>query len=224
MSYDFSFTKKTISFLLGGSAFVGIMLFIAGLLVGANWWTEQTPLVAAAGPQPLAAAAALTSAPAPVPKEPVLKAEAESTQAAAAPDEVAARADAPAPVKQSHSSAPVESGRALVLAPLREAATDEVKIIERADTAADDSNEASPLAFSVQVGVFVDENAANQLVRQLQSKGYTPIILTAADDESRQWYAVRIGAFANRTEATQAAANISAQEKIRAIVRPLGSL
>jgi cell division septation protein DedD len=110
---------------------------------------------------------------------------------------------------------------------LREADAADVKIIQRADTTATEDNNArgtNQLTFSVQVGVFVDENAANQLVRQLQSKGYTPIILTANDDESRQWYAVRIGAFANRTEAAQAATNIGAQEKIKAVVRPLGSL
>jgi cell division septation protein DedD len=245
MSYDFSFNTKTISFLLGGSAFVGIMLFAAGLLVGANWKTEPTAVAAVTGsPQPAAAAtiAAPAAAPAPVPTEPVLKADATSTQAAAAPAEAAAPTAAPAtaapsPVKQSHSAAPAESRRALTLPPLRESDASDVRVIERADaTVADDaavrSNDSTgtnraatnQLAFSVQVGVFVDENAANLLVRQLQGKGYTPLILTANDDESRRWYAVRIGAYANRTEAAQAASNIGTREKVKAVVRPLGSL
>jgi cell division septation protein DedD len=233
MSYDFSFNKKTISFLLGGSAFVGIMLFIAGLLVGANWKTEPTTLAAVTSPQPVAAATTTTAPPAPateaVPKEPVLKAEA-STPPIAAPAEVAAPSvAAPASVKQSHSNAPAESRPSLALPPLRESAAsaDEVKIIQRADTVAAeeaDSAGTNQLAFSVQVGVFVDKNGADQLVRRMQSKGYRPIILTANDDESRRWYAVRVGAYANRTEAAEAAANIGTQEKIKAVVRPLGSL
>jgi cell division septation protein DedD len=230
MSYDFSFNQKTISFLLGGSAFVGIMLFVAGLLVGANWKTEPTTLAAVTSPQPTAAATT-TAPPAPateaVPKEPVLKAEA-ATPPVAAPAEVAAPSVvAPASVKQSHSNAPSESRPSLALPPLREGAADDVKIIQRADTVAAEDEDAvgsNQLAFSVQVGVFVDQNMANQLVRRMQSKGYRPIILTANDDESRKWYAVRVGAYANRTEAAEAAANIGTQEKIKAVVRPLGSL
>lgn len=228
MSYDFSFNQKTISFLLGGSAFVGIMLFIAGLLVGANWKTEPTALATLNTPQPVAAAVATNAPPAPateaVPKEPVLKAEAATPQVAA-PAEVDAPSVAPASVKQSHSNAPAESNPSLALPSSR--AADDVRIIQRADTPAaeaDDSVGTNQLAFSVQVGVFVDENAANQLVRRLQGKGYRPIILTANDDESRRWYAVRVGAYANRTEAAQAAASIGTQEKIKAVVRPLGSL
>jgi cell division septation protein DedD len=230
MSYDFSFNKKTISFLLGGMAFVGIMLFIAGLLVGASWKPEPTALAAVNSPQPVVATTTTSAPPAPapedVPKEPVLKAEAATPQVAAPAAEVNVQSvAAPASAKQSHSNAPAESRRNLALPSLREA--DDVRVIQRSDTTAAEENDSvsrDQLAFSVQVGVFVDENAANQLVRQLQSRGYRPIILTANDDESRRWYAVRIGAYVNRTEATQAAANIGMQEKIKAVVRPLGSL
>ena len=72
--------------------------------------------------------------------------------------------------------------------------------------------------------MFNSENEAHQLVRQLQKKGYTPIVLAANDDESRLWYAVRIGAYTDKTEATRAASNINAQEKLKAVVRPLGAL
>jgi cell division septation protein DedD len=228
MNYDYSFNKKTISFLLGGSAFVGIMLFIAGLLVGANWKAEPTALAAVTSPQPVASAVVTTAPPAPapeaVPKEPVLKAEAVKPQVTA-PAEVVAPSVAPSAVEQSHSNAPAESRRSPALPSSREA--DDVRIIERADAPTDvESHPVSKnqLTFSIQVGVFMEENAAHQLVRQLQGKGYRPIILTANDDEARRWYAVRIGAYANRTEATEAATNIGAQEKLKAVVRPLGSL
>jgi cell division septation protein DedD len=232
MNYDFSFNKKTISFLLGGFVFVGAMLFVAGLLVGATLKAEPTATAAVNAPAPQPASTTQAPAPEPAPKEPVLKAEA-TKPVEPPPVETAAPSAAPTPVKQAHSVASMvesresrESRRPLP-APMREAADGDVRIIQRADASAaeaDDANKLTQLSFSVQVGVFMDEKEANQLVRQLQAKGYTPIVLTANDDEHRQWYAVRIGAYATRTEAAQAAINIAKQEQIKAVVRPLGSL
>jgi hypothetical protein len=46
----------------------------------------------------------------------------------------------------------------------------------------------------------------------------------AHDAQDRQWYSVRIGAYAEQSEAAHAAANFMKQEKMKAVVRPLGSL
>ena len=226
MSYNFSFDKKTIAFLLGGFAFVGIMLFIAGLLIGNNWRTEQ-PAVAAAvaattttGGQPVAA----SPAPAPAPMEPVLKAPAKEADA---PGEMAAPDPASSSAKQAHSIAGLKRGEAAAPPKLYNNSDGEALVLERANpsaTKADDFVRMNESSFSIQVGVFLDEKDANQLVSQLQSKGYTPFVLATNDDESRMWYAVRVGTYTDRTEAARAASNIATQEKIKTYVRPTGSL
>ena len=217
MNYDFSFSKKTITFALAGFVFVGGMLFIAGLLIGTNWKAEPNAAanVAAQQPQP-----APPPPPAPQP-EPVTTADLSKPESA--PLDLSASLNAPAPVKQAHGNAAnFYSRREPTFAPLSPD-DGELKIIQEAEPTASEAD-ASP-AFSVQVGVFASENDAHQLVRQLQKKGYTPIVLAAQnDDKSKLFYAVRIGAYRNQTEATQAASNISDQEKVKAIVRPLGSL
>lgn len=112
-------------------------------------------------------------------------------------------------------------------APFPRADGDDLRVIQRADASApvaEDLNKASQPSYSVQVGVFLDENNANLLVRDLRDKGYTPIVLKATDDQLRVWHAVRIGAYMSKTAATQAAASIARQEKLRVIVRPLGLL
>jgi cell division septation protein DedD len=230
MSYDFSFNNKTISFLLGGLAFVGVMLFIAGLLVGAGWKTETPATVAALWEQDMTR---VRVAQPPAVPEPALKADAARTETAApnevaaAPSEVAAPSATPSPVKQAHSAAGFASSSSEPApAPIPEN-DGEVRVIQRADASAaeaEDLNKTNQLSYSVQVGVFLDENNANHLVRDLQHKGYTPIIFKATDDEYKVWYAVRIGAYLNKDAATQAAANIARQEKLKVIVRPLGSL
>ena len=223
MNYTFSFDKKTISFLLGGSVFVGVLLFLAGLLVGTSWGTEQ-PAVASAitGGQPPSAASPAAE-PAPVPREPVLRAPAAEAEPDASDETAEPETDA-SPAQQAHSVAGREvKGESLRAQPY----AGEMKIIERAQPPAPEayeSNRANQSSFSVQVGVFVDEKDANLLVRQLQSKGYTPFVLATNDDEARAWYAVRIGTYTDRTEAERAASNIATQEKIRTFVRPLGSL
>lgn len=222
MSYDFSFDRKTFTLLLGGFAFVGIMLFIAGLLVGTNWETEQ-PAVASAvtGVQTPAAA----PAPAPVPTEPVIR-EPAARPGPETSDEMTEPAADPAPAQQAHSPAsPAVTKESLRAQPYEGGG--EMKIVERAQSPAPEaaeSNKTGQSSFSVQVAVFVDEKDANQLVRQLQGKGYTPFVLATGDGEARTWYAVRIGTYTDRAEAERAATNIAAQEKIKTFVRPLGSL
>ncbi|HKQ52781.1 MAG TPA: SPOR domain-containing protein [Pyrinomonadaceae bacterium] len=221
MSYNFSFDKKTITLLLGGFAFVGTMLFIAGLLVGTSWKAEQQPAVASAatGGQP---PAATTAPPAPAPQEPVRTEPAAQPEPSAA-GETAGAETAASPAQRAHGVLGLE-GRRESLRAERYDGDGEMKIIERAKSPATKDEETSQSSFSVQVGVFVDEKDANQLVAQLRNKGYAPFVLATNDDEARTWYAVRIGTYTDRTEATRAASNIATQENIRTFVRPLGSL
>jgi cell division septation protein DedD len=222
MSYDFSFSKKAISFVVAGSIFVGVMLFIAGLLVGTTWKAEPKAAPPVAGTQPVA-----TPQPEPTvdpQEEPVMSAEAVIPETAA-PGAIDAAREASTPVKQAHGNTVSASGRRWQSPQSAAAAPndDELRVVQEAEpAAADEPAETAP--FSVQVGVFASENDAHQLVRQLQKKGYAPIVLAANNDESRLLYSVRIGTYTNKTEAAHAASNIADQEKLKAVVRPLGSL
>lgn len=219
MNYDFSFSKKTIIFALAGFVFVGGMLFIAGLLIGTTWKAE--PNVAANVAAQQAAAPAPPPPPATQP-EPLMTMDLSKPEVA--PLNLSAATGAPAPVKQAHANiAGVYSRREPIYnTPVSPDDGGELEIISEADSSANESAETN--AFSVQVGVFASENDAHLLVRQLQKKGYTPIVLAASDDRSRLFYAVRLGTYRSPAEAAKAASNISEQEKIEAIVRPLGSL
>lgn len=218
MNYDFSFSKKTIIFALAGFVFVGGMLFIAGLLIGTTWKAEPNAAANVVAQQPAAAPA---PPPPPVTQpEPLMTMDLSKPEAA--PLDLSASTGAPAAVKQAHGNAASFNYRRAPMSTTVSPDDGELKIIQEAEPSANESAETTP--FSVQVGVFASENDAHQLVRQLQKKGYTPIVLAAGDDKSRLQYAVRIGAYRNQTEAAQAASNIAEQEKLKAIVRPLGSL
>jgi cell division septation protein DedD len=218
MNYDFSFSKKATIFALAGFVFVGGLLFIAGLLIGTSWKAEPNAAANVAAQQPATAPAPPPPAPQP---EPVTTTDLSRPEVA--PLDLSAALNTPAPVRQAHgNAASIYSRREPAYMP---ASPDngELKIIQEAEASASETAETT--AYSVQVGVFASENDAHQLVRQLQKKGYTPIVLAAQnDDKSRLQYAVRIGAYRSKTEAAQAASNISDQEKLQAIVRPLGSL
>jgi cell division septation protein DedD len=77
---------------------------------------------------------------------------------------------------------------------------------------------------TVQIGVFLDEKDADRLLKEVERKGYAPSFFSGRDAEARQWYAVRIGAYSDKQQAANAAANFTKQEKMKAEVRPLGSL
>lgn len=218
MSYDFSFSKKTLTFALVGFVFVGIVLFVAGLLIGTSWKAEPSATANVAGKQPVTTPS--TEPPA-APQEPVIKSDV-APPATAAPREANATSGVSSPVKEAHSNAAKVENKTSQASPPAPPNDGEIKIIQEADPSA---NETADLpAFSVQVGVFLSENDAHQLVRQLQKKGYTPIVLAATDDEGRLWYSVRIGTYTNKVDAALAASNIAAQEKLKAVVRPLSSL
>lgn len=225
MSYDFSFSGKTLSLVLAGSAFVGIMLFIAGLLVGTNWKAEPNAATQIAVKQTVAEP---TPEPTAVPREPVTTADLSTPQEVAATSPAEAASGAPSPDRQAHGSV-VSVNRQREQAPAAAAAAAappndaELRVVQEAEPAAASESAESP-AFSVQLGAFASESDAHELARQLQKKGYAAVILAVRDDKSRWWHVVRIGAYANKTEAAQAASSIAGREKITAVVRPFGSL
>ena len=216
MNYEFSLNKTAAASLAIGCVVISVLLFGAGLIVGSQWLTSS------------AAAAATTAknGEPELPTEPVLKDEtAPAPKSVPAPAAVPPPANITAPAKQPVAALVPEEAVATAAVAARPV-NGEVKIISEAaaDPANDENSASDPEYVTVQIGVFLDENEANRLLKDVERKGYAPSFFSGRDAEARQWYAVRIGAYSDKQQAASAAANFTKQEKIKATVRPLGSL
>lgn len=214
MNYEFALDKKSVISLVAGWIFIAALLFLAGWVVGRQWpmsETASTP-TATAGEQR-----------AELPKEPVLNDEAPAREFSA-PHKVAPKVTPPAVTPPAAPKTTLPAATLAATAP-PQANDGKVVIISEAET--DDANKpqpADPEYVTVQVGVFLDAKEANNLLQQMERKGYAPTFFSGRDAEARQWYAVRIGTYSDREQATKAATNFTKQEKIKAVVRPAESL
>jgi len=207
MNYELSLKKSAAVSLILGSVVISMLLFAAGLVVGSQWLgsSDERSDATAQNKEP------------DVPKEPVLNDEKTPAPKAAPPKTTAPPAD-----KEPAGAAP---GLEDAAPPAAAAANGDLQIIQEA--AADPANESAasnPEFVTVQIGVFLDEREADRLLKEVERKGYSPSFFSGRDAEARQWYAVRIGAYSDKQQAANAAANFTKQEKLRAVVRPLGSL
>jgi cell division protein FtsN len=82
-----------------------------------------------------------------------------------------------------------------------------------------DANPTSD-SYSVQIGVFLTEDAAQQLQRKFGGRGYSAYVFEGRDNASQTWYAVRIGHFRELGPATRTAVNFTMNERLPAHVRP----
>lgn len=214
MNYEFSLNKIAALSLLVGSVLISILLFAAGLIVGSQW------LGSSAAP---ADTVAKNEEP-DVPQEPVLNEEkAPSPKSVAAPPKITAPTVAPK-APPAATAAPEETTPAAIT-PAAAAANGEIKIIQEASAeAANDPNASEPEYVTVQIGVFLDQKEADRVLKEFERKGYAPSFFSGRDAEARQWFAVRIGAYSDRQQAANAAANFTRHERMKAVVRPLGSL
>jgi cell division protein FtsN len=213
MNYEFSLKKSALLAITLGCVVMSLLLFGAGLVVGSHWLGgSDAPADATAKNQEAA-----------LPKEPVLNDEKAPAPKAASPKTTAPpatkgpadAAPAPGPTSDEAASQPATAS----------AANNEIKIIQEANADSSNENGASdPEYVTVQIGVFLDEREADRLLKEVERKGYAPSFFSGRDAEARQWYAVRIGAYSDKQQAANAAANFTKQEKMRAVVRPLGSL
>jgi septal ring-binding cell division protein DamX len=211
MNYEFSLTKTGVISLVAGSIVFGVLLFAAGMVVGSEW------LGTTAGARSDVVA---RDEEAEGPSEPVLNDEEPAPKKAAAPK----NAD-PKPAAPNETGVAPEPANALPATAQEAAANGGVQIIQEAATEANgDAIESDPEYVTVQVGVFRDQEEASRLLKDIERKGYAPSFFSGRDAEARQWFAVRIGAYSDRQQAANAAANFTKQEKLKATVRPLGSL
>lgn len=211
MNYEFSLKKSALVSLAVGCVVISVLFFGAGLIVGSQLLSSSAAAAdgVAKNEQPdVPQEPVLIEEKAPTPKSPV----APKTTAPAAPQAPPAATAAP------EETTPPAVGPA--------AANGEIKIIQEAFAeAANDENAASdPEYVTVQIGVFLDQKEADRLLKDVERKGYAPSFFSGRDAHARQWYAVRIGAYSDRQQAANAAANFTKQERLKAVVRPLGSL
>jgi sporulation related protein len=233
MKYDFTLDRKGMISVLASSVLLGALLFVAGLILG-SYWTANGPTVSAAAAKPKAAEINV------VPQEPVLVNDVPQSSlllpgkpavtlgpqtiapATIAPPQTAQ----PAPQPQAGSDQPASTAS-------EQGADNKTGNAPAPDGSAPQAPKASDSAtqgpadsqlVTVEVGTFPDANAANGLFKSLERKGYAPTFFTGRDAQSREWYSIRIGAYSDKQQAENAAANFAKQEKIKAKVRPLGSL
>jgi hypothetical protein len=212
MNYEYALDKKALISLIAGLVMIGVLLFLAGWVVGRQWTVVAAENTSANTADELAA----------LPKEPVLH------EDASAPNVETARSVKPAKVTVPKEAVetPAQASAATSAIAVSQPAGD-VRIIEStADDAAASEGEraAEPEYVTVQVGVFLDQKEASQLLQQIERRGYAPTFFSGRDAEARQWYAVRIGVYSDKQQAANAAANFTKQEKLKAVVRPLESL
>ena len=218
MNYEFALDKKALISLIAGSVVFALLLFLAGWIVGRQWTASASSETASTSAEDERAA---------LPKEPVLHEDASAPNAetarSAKPKLTVPREAVEAPTQASAATAATTTVSHL---PAAAQPGGDVRIIASTEdaAAADDKAAAEPEYVTVQVGVFLDQNEASQLLQRIERKGYAPTFFSSRDAESRQWYAVRIGVYSDRQQAANAAVNFTKQEKIKAVVRPLESL
>ena len=215
MSYEFALDKKSIISLVADWIFIAALLFLAGWIVGRQWPMSEAASAPSAGAEEQRAE---------LPKEPVLNDEAPRRELNTPARPVAPRVTPPTQPTTPAAAVAVERAASAMAAP-PPANDGKVVIISEAET--DEANKqqaADPEYVTVQVGVFLDAKEANSLLQQMERKGYAPTFFSGRDAEARQWYAVRIGSYSDKEQATRAAANFTKQEKIKAVVRPSDTL
>ena len=231
MRYDFTLDRKALISVLAGWIIMAVLLFAAGLIVGTYWITNGSNASAAASAKTAANAGSDRAA---LPKEPDLSNEAPSLDGDAPPKvTVPAKSTAVAPGQVAGVTQPPAANvdaaagnkTAVPSVPeLSEKATQEAALEPPPLAANKDNSAGNTRAYTVQVGVFLEENEASRLLKDMERKGYAPSFFADRDAQDRQWYSIRIGAYTDKDQAANAAANFTRQEKIKAVVRPLGSL
>src|SRR5436190_3014300 len=213
MNYDFTLDRKRMFSVLVSSVLMGALLFVAGLIVG-SYWTANGPTVSAATAKQNVGASNID--PNALPQRPVLMNEVPQSTLGL-PNNPTTTGNSPAlgtaaltqpqapPAAKQTEAGPEQPAAAVPEQgadnkPANAPATD-----GSASQAAKPDGSATPAQSSiaadlvtVEVGTFLDANAANRLYKSLERKGYAPTFFTARDAQSREWYAIRIGAYSDR--------------------------
>jgi|SRR5579871_502911 len=194
MTYDFSLDRKATVTLGAGSMLLLILVFVAGVLTGLTWRSDQELMMTARPASPS-----------------MMKTVAAHPAAAAPPN------PAPAPIgKKAPASAPETPAPAATAPAAPPAAT-----MPAAPAAAEPKTPDVPgIQLAIQVGAFLERANADKLVARLKEEGYAPQIV-ASNHGDRQWNFVRVGPYHDWEEATEVAAVLSRDQASPAVVRPM---
>ena len=158
MNYEFALDKKALISLIAGSVVIGILLFLAGWIVGRQWTVVAVAEAASATTEDESAA---------LPKEPVLHDEA-PTPNSDTPKSLKPKVTVPKEAIEAPAQASAAASQPPASAP-----TADVRVIETAtgDGSAEADKPASDPEFvTVQVGVFLDEKEASQMLQQIEKE------------------------------------------------------
>ena len=201
--YSFLFDRKSLVLLLAGAGTAAGMIFFGGLLTGLQMSLPPETL-AAAPPAPAACPAAVPVERPCVP-EPMAPA---AEPPAPSPGELWASTDVPQeepeplpePEPAFEEPAPVAQP-AIMKAAVQESSTDGVG------------------RYSIQVGAFRSAANSEKVIQDLRGRGYEPYVI---EERGRSLLrTVRVGRYADRREALQAASEFERSEGMDVIVRPL---
>lgn len=139
--------------------------------------------------------------------------------------EPAIQPDTNAPAPNNKGAADMESVPALASSPTSTASKQKPDTamnrdpVEPKTTSSEPVPLATPLApYTIQVGAFRVKTYADDIMAQLSKGGYAPYIFETADANQKPWYAVRIGHYETRSQATQALLEFKQKEKMDAII------
>lgn len=234
MSYDFSFDKKSVFFILGGSLAIGVLLFFAGFVVGWDRGEYSARLEMQNGDGSKTAQ-----------KQPVSDNQKTLASAVAPPAQTNPAADPPDPPaaqeKQEASAAPASQDKASPSTPeakeekqekpgtasprpeqtAAQAAPEKAAAPQPASSADDPAGSLpDPGTFSLQIGAFQDEHNAMRFKNDLKTRGYPAFVFHTLDAGGRVWHTVRVGHYPDMQKASDAATVFSGKEKIPVYVRP----
>lgn len=205
MSYDFSFSKKSIILMIIGCVAIGVLLFFAGFIIGLDKGQNQSVVQASLPGQ-------------------------KQSESKTGPEkaETGASSEKPSASKKEESSASAsekpggEKGQETAASPTAEKKTPEAaqEDKDKDDAKGKDGKEKDKPAFSVQLGAFQAEDHALALRDKFKAKGYPVFLFHVLDSNGHLWHTVRTGHYADMKEASHAAEKITDKEQISAWVRP----
>jgi cell division septation protein DedD len=243
MSYDFSFDKKSVFLILGGSALIGVLLFFAGFVAGWDRGTYQArldfekqnaasnaslaqakpPVDAVATPVALKSDTAGDAGGSTDDPPPATNDETQKTTTAPEP-ETAANSSASEPGKKEAKAdpAPATQEKPAVQSSQKAPAPAPASSALDADKNSDASDD--PSGFSLQIGAFQNEDNALRCVSSFKSRGYPVFVFHTLDAHGRTWHTVRIGHYPSVDKASAAAADFKGKERMPVFIRPVNEL
>lgn len=100
----------------------------------------------------------------------------------------------------------------------------ESDLISSTISAVQQQNTGQSMTFSIQAGAFLFRKNAEERIAFLKMRGYLASLEVLTDSQKRIWYTVRMGAYDNREDAKEVAADLTSKVNFPTSVRPFGAI